>query len=399
MTFPGEARMRALLVLILSFATLPGFLPAQTTPWRLEAGAGVTSVAESTGAGYPAIPVSALLGLGARVSYAGTEVTVRLGGHAAIVRVNSPGVTAGGRTALMGNPAYSHGGVVYVPTEFLRILAGASGGLLSVDSQTRTARVDAAAVASATVEPPPAPPPPPEPPPAAQTRRLVVIDAGHGGVDPGAVGPNGTREKMVTLSVARRVAQLLRDDPRFEVRMTRDRDTLIALRDRGRMANGWRDEGQPALFLSIHCNAHTSRAETGYETYFLSEARTADARRVQQMEDAAAQYEERPRGTGLDFILSDLRQNQYLRESSDWAQMIQNRLREVHPGPNRGVKQAGFAVLVGAFMPAVLVEIGFISNRAEESMLADAEQQETIARQLTAGVRDFFQAAERRQGS
>jgi N-acetylmuramoyl-L-alanine amidase len=195
------------------------------------------------------------------------------------------------------------------------------------------------------------------------------------------------------------VAELLREDPRFEVRMTRDRDTLIALRDRGRFANQWRDEGQPALFLSIHCNAHTSRAETGYETYFLSEARTADARRVQQMEDAAAQYEERPRGTGLDFILSDLRQNQYLRESSDWAQMIQNRLREVHPGPSRGVKQAGFAVLVGAFMPAVLVEIGFISNRTEESMLADAQQQETIARQLAAGVRDFFQAAERRQGS
>jgi N-acetylmuramoyl-L-alanine amidase len=398
MTFPGEARMRALLVLVLSFATLPGF--AQSTPWRLEAGAGVTSVAEAHDAGYPAIPASALLGLGARVSYAGADVLVQLGGREVGLRVDSPGVTADGRTLLMGSPVYSRGGVVYVPTEFLRILAGASGGLLSVDPQTRVARVDAAALASAASTPAAAPAPPaPAPPPAAQARRLVVIDAGHGGVDPGAVGPNGTREKMVTLAVARRVAELLRDDPRFEVRMTRDRDTLIALRDRGRMANGWRDEGQPALFLSIHCNAHTSRAETGYETYFLSEARTADARRVQQMEDAAAQYEERPRGTGLDFILSDLRQNQYLRESSDWAQMIQNRLREVHPGPNRGVKQAGFAVLVGAFMPAVLVEIGFISNRAEESMLADDEQQETIARQLAAGVRDFFQAAERRQGS
>lgn len=395
--------MRALLVLILTFATLPGFLPAQSTPWRLQAGADVTPVAEASDAGYPAIPVSALLGLGARVSYAGPEVTVRLGGHEVGLRVDSAGVTADGRTVLMARPVYSRGGVVYVPTEFLRILANVSGGLLSVDPQTRVARVDVAALASAASTPAPAPTAPaptaPAPVPTAQTRRLVVIDAGHGGVDPGAVGPNGTREKMVTLAVSRRVAELLRDDPRFEVRMTRDRDTLIALRDRGRMANGWRDEGQPALFLSIHCNAHTSRAETGYETYFLSEARTADARRVQQMEDAAAQYEERPRGTGLDFILSDLRQNQYLRESSDWAQMIQNRLREVHPGPNRGVKQAGFAVLVGAFMPAVLVEIGFISNRAEESMLADSQQQETIARQLAAGVRDFFQAAERRQGS
>jgi N-acetylmuramoyl-L-alanine amidase len=400
MTFPGEARMRALLVLILTFATLPGFLPAQSAPWRLQAGADVTSVAEVSDAGYPAIPVSALLSLGARVSYAGGDIVVRLGGREVGLRVDSPGVTAEGRTLLMGSPVYSRGGVVYVPTEFLRILAGASGGLLSVDPQTHVARVDAAALASAASTPAPAAiPATPAPAPPAQTRRLVVIDAGHGGVDPGAVGPNGTREKMVTLAVSRRVAELLRDDPRFEVRMTRDRDTLIALRDRGRFANQWRDEGQPALFLSIHCNAHTSRAETGYETYFLSEARTADARRVQQMEDAAAQYEERPRGTGLDFILSDLRQNQYLRESSDWAQMIQNRLREVHPGPNRGVKQAGFAVLVGAFMPAVLVEIGFISNRAEESMLADAQQQETIARQLAAGVRDFFQVAERRQGS
>ena len=395
--------MRALLVLLLTFTTLPAFLPAQPAPWRLQAGAEVTAVPESTEAGYPAIPVSALLGLGARVSYAGGEVTVRLGARELGLRVDSPGVLADGRPALMGSPVYARGGVIYVPTEFLRILAETSGGLLSVDPQARVARADVAAIAAADVAAPaPAPAPgpaAPPPPSAAQTRRLIVIDAGHGGVDPGAVGPSGTREKMVTLAIARRVAEMLRDDPRFEVRMTRDRDTLIALRDRGRFANQWRDEGQPALFMSIHCNAHTSRAETGYETYFLSEARTADARRVQQMEDAAAQYEERPRGTGLDFILSDLRQNQYLRESSDWAQMIQNRLREVHPGPNRGVKQAGFAVLVGAFMPAVLVEIGFISNRGEEAMLADAAQQETIARQLAAGVRDFFQLSERRQAS
>jgi N-acetylmuramoyl-L-alanine amidase len=180
--------------------------------------------------------------------------------------------------------------------------------------------------------------------------------------------------------------------------MTRNHDTLIALRDRPRMASRWRAEGQPALFMSIHCNAHPSRAETGYETYFLAEARTAESRRVQEMEDAAEQYEERrPEGDPLSFIMSDLRQNQHLRESSDWAQMIQDRLREVHPGPNRGVKQAGFAVLVGATMPAVLVELGFISNRGEEEMLADPRQQDTFARQLAAGVQDFFRATDRRQ--
>lgn len=231
-------------------------------------------------------------------------------------------------------------------------------------------------------------------------RRLVVIDAGHGGVDPGAVGPSGLREKDVNLQLARQLAELLRRDPTLDVRMTRNRDTLIALRDRARMANGWRAPGQPALFMSIHCNAHASRAEAGFETYFLAEARTADARRVQAMEDAAMQYEEEPRDRSpLDFIMNDLRQNQYLRESSDWAQMIQNRLAEVHPGRNRGVKQAGFAVLVGAYMPSVLVEVGFISNRTEEQMLADPRHQAALVRQLAAGVHDYFASGERRSAS
>lgn len=230
-------------------------------------------------------------------------------------------------------------------------------------------------------------------------RALVVIDAGHGGVDPGAVGPSGTREKDVNLQLALLLADLLRADPTLEVRLTRTRDTLIALRDRARMANGWRAEGQPALFISIHCNAHTSRGQAGFETYFLAEARTADARRVQAMEDAAVQYEEDRGRSPLDFIMNDLRQNQYLRESSDWAQMIQDRLAEVHPGPNRGVKQAGFAVLVGAYMPSVLVEMGFISNRVEEQMLADRRHQQVLARQLAAGVHDFFRSGDRRTAS
>lgn len=231
-------------------------------------------------------------------------------------------------------------------------------------------------------------------------RRLVVVDAGHGGVDPGARGPNGTREKDVTLRVARLVAQLLRDDPTLDVRMTRDRDTLIALHDRSRFANRWRNEGQPAVFLSIHCNANPSRAEKGYETYFLSEARTADAQRVERFENASVQYEEHAAsGDALGFILADLRQNHYLRESSEWAQMIQDGLRSIHPGPNRGVKQAGFAVLRGTFMPSVLVEIGFISNHSEEQLLLDEEMEASIARRLAESVRGYFDRSEVRPAS
>jgi len=269
-----------------------------------------------------------------------------------------------------------------------------------VDVAGRTIRVSAArpagtvAEAEEVVAAEPTPRPDPARPP---QRKLVVVDAGHGGRDPGASGPGGTREKDVTLAVARRLAAILREDPSLEVRMTRDRDTLIALHDRARLANRWRDEGQPALFISVHCNANPSRSEKGYETYFLAEARTADAQRVEAFENASVKYEEAPAGGPMAFILTDLRRNQHLRESSDWAQLIQNRLREIHPGPNRGVKQAGFAVLRGAFMPAVLVEIGFVSNPAEERLLNAGEMQRDIAEQLARSVHDFF--ARSQQGS
>lgn len=229
--------------------------------------------------------------------------------------------------------------------------------------------------------------------PKQSARKLVVVDAGHGGVDPGARGSGGTREKDVTLAVARRLAALLRENPELEVRMTRDSDTLIALRDRTRLANRWRGDERPALFISVHCNANPSRSAHGFETYFLSEAKTEDARRVARMENAAQQYEEeaeRP-SDALSFIFNDLRQNKYLRDSSDWADLIQERLDAVHPGPNRGVKQAGFYVLNGAFMPAVLVEIGFISHAAEETLLRDPEHQRRIAEQLAEAVESFLE--------
>jgi N-acetylmuramoyl-L-alanine amidase len=388
-------RFLAVLLLVL-LPSQPGFLPAQPPPqtWRLVLGAETSLVAESTARGYAAFPASALMSLGAQLSYGGGEVAARFGAREFRFRMDSPGVLADGRPLMMANPVYAADGVVYIPAEFLSvILPRAAGGAVQVDADARTVRADAAALSALTAAPAPVAPAVALAEPGPQQRRLVVIDAGHGGVDPGARGPGGTREKDINLLMARRVVEILRQDPTLDVRMTRNRDTLIALRDRARFANSWRAEGQPALFMSIHCNAHPIRSETGFETFFLAEARTADARRVQQMEDAAEQYEERGTArTPLDFIMNDLRQNQYLRESSEWAQLIQDRLRQVHPGPNRGVKQAGFAVLVGAFMPAVLVELGFISNTREEQMLLDPRQQEAFAQQLATSVQDFFRA-------
>lgn len=228
----------------------------------------------------------------------------------------------------------------------------------------------------------------------AEGRKLVVIDAGHGGVDPGARGPRGTLEKDVALAVARELAGFLRADPALDVRLTRDADLLVPLAERPRLANRWREEGgsgRPALFISIHTNAHERSSARGVETYFLSEALTEDARRVAAMENAAQRFETAvPADEPLHFILNDLRRNLYLRESSDGATIFQRRLAAAHPGPDRGVKQAGFVVLEGAFMPAVLVELGFITNAQDESLLATPDFQRRAAAGLAEAVREYF---------
>ena len=199
----------------------------------------------------------------------------------------------------------------------------------------------------------------------------MIVDAGHGGVDNGMTGPIGGApkiyEKDITLAVAMKLGAVLKRQG-VDVIYTRTTDTLIALDDRGRIAN--REGGD--LFISIHVNAANPTwkdpgGARGYETYFLSEAKTEDARRVEQMENAAVRFEESSVKVGKDdplgFILSDMKQNEHLRESSDLADLIQQRLGTMHPGPSRGVKQAGFRVLVTAYMPAVLVEIGRASCR------------------------------------
>jgi len=229
--------------------------------------------------------------------------------------------------------------------------------------------------------------------PRSSAPKVVVIDAGHGGPDRGMIGPIGTpawfTEKDVTLSVAKKLATVLRARG-FEVLMTRTTDTLIALSDRGRMANS--NHGD--VFISIHCNAPGSNTaagarERGFETYFLAEAKTEDERRVQDMENESVKFEtgaNAPKGDPLNFIITDMAQNEDLRESSDLAQTIQQGLIDVHPGPNRGVQQANFAVLRGSYMPAVLVEIGFGSNQSEATYLSDQANQRALARNIAVSV-------------
>jgi N-acetylmuramoyl-L-alanine amidase len=243
------------------------------------------------------------------------------------------------------------------------------------------------------------------PVPTKHYRRTIIVDAGHGGVDNGMTGPlNGggpkIYEKDITLAVAKRLGAQL-SGRGVDVVYTRTADTLIALDDRGRIAN--RAAGD--LFISIHVNAANPNwkdpgGARGFETYFLSEARTEDARRVEQMENAAVRFEDAPakidRDDPLSFIFSDMRQNEHLRESSELADIIQQSLGKMHPGPSRGVKQAGFRVLVTAYMPAVLVEIGFGTNAREAAYISSPAKQDALAGAIADAAMKYVDRYEQR---
>ena len=238
---------------------------------------------------------------------------------------------------------------------------------------------------------------------ALRQRRLVVVDAGHGGPDGGmhggASGGPPLLEKTITLSVAKRVGAAL-GQRGIDVKYTRTTDTLIALWDRGRIAN----DAKADLFVSIHVNAanpgwKNPGGARGFETYFLAEAKTEDAKRVERMENEVVRFESGPSAQGgdaLSFILTDMKQNEHLREANELAEIIQRRVAQVHPGTNRGVKQAGFAVLVKAYMPAVLVEIGYGTNPADAAYMSDTARMEELAAAISDGVVEYLKRYERR---
>lgn len=236
-----------------------------------------------------------------------------------------------------------------------------------------------------------------------KTQPRVVVDAGHGGVDVGGPMRMGDRlhEKDITLQVALKLGDALRQH-NLDVVYTRTRDTLIALADRGKIAN----QASGDVFISIHVNAANPKWQSpssarGFETYFLADAKTDDARRVEEMENESVRFETTDNVASddpLNFILSDMKQNEHLRESSDLADIVQKHLGPVHPGPNRGVKQAGFRVLVNSFMPAVLVELGFGTNASEAEFLASPSKQRAMARAIADATAEYLARYQRRVG-
>jgi N-acetylmuramoyl-L-alanine amidase len=219
---------------------------------------------------------------------------------------------------------------------------------------------------------------------------VIVIDPGHGGVEAGAIGPSGLQEKDLTLDLARRLKALLERQGATVV-LTRDEDRVLPLDDRTAIAN----HNHAILFISIHLNASKRKTAVGAETYFLATSATdAEARTLAGLENKA--YEPpgatnppapgSPPGRELELILWDLAQNSFLVESSRLAEAVQTELNTATGVRDRGVRQAPFRVLMGATMPAILIEAGFISNPEEEARFKDDAYKDKVADAIARAV-------------
>lgn len=223
--------------------------------------------------------------------------------------------------------------------------------------------------------------------------RMVVIDPGHGGSETGATGPSGTAEKELTLLISRSLAARLREELGVQAVLTREEDVDLGLDERSALANQYRAD----LFVSVHLNSTVRGGARGAETYFLSlqasDQRAADAAAVENYvgEGAAAPGSDE---FDLQLLLWDLAQSQHLAASQRLATMIQEELNHQLDLRDRGVKQAPFRVLMGAAMPAVLVELGFISSREEEAQLRDPDYRAQLVEAVVRAIARFKAARE-----
>ncbi|MDU9049690.1 MAG: N-acetylmuramoyl-L-alanine amidase [Candidatus Electrothrix sp. Rat3] len=215
--------------------------------------------------------------------------------------------------------------------------------------------------------------------------RRIVIDPGHGGKDPGAVG-FGLKEKDIVLNVAKKIKKILEEKNGYEVLLTRDGDVSLALEERTAIAN----TKEADLFLSIHVNAHPEEAIRGVETFYLNLATHTEAMRVAALENATSTHNM----SEMQDILSELMQNEKINESSQLAEFVQLNMinglkKQKFKVKDLGVKQAPFYVLIGAEMPAILAEISFITNPEEAKSMKSEKYLQTLAEQIVAGVLSY----------
>ena len=221
---------------------------------------------------------------------------------------------------------------------------------------------------------------------------VIVIDPGHGGKDAGAIGVNGVKEKNVNLGIALKLGKLFeRNIKGVKVVYTRKTDKFVELYKRGKIAN----EANGNLFISIHCNS-TPRKPTnanGFEVYLLRPGRTKEAIDIAERENSVIKYEDNPQRyeklTDENFILVSMAHSSYMKYSEKFADILNKEFNKDLNIDSRGVKQAGFYVLVGAAMPSVLIETGFLSNRRDAKFLSSSGGQQKIAESIYQAVKKF----------
>lgn len=218
----------------------------------------------------------------------------------------------------------------------------------------------------------------------------IVIDPGHGGRDPGTIGRSNLYEKTITLDVALRLGKLLRQKTGVKVIYTRDDDRFVELWQRTKLAN----EAGGKLFISLHVNGQKNgRSAAGTETWLLAPANTPEAIEIAQRENSVIALEESNHKyenfSDESLILSTMAQSAWMKESEELGAIVQQRLAKATGRKSRGLKQSGFIVLIGAAMPKVLVELGFITNRLEENKLKQSEYRQKLAQALFEAIDEF----------
>jgi N-acetylmuramoyl-L-alanine amidase len=224
--------------------------------------------------------------------------------------------------------------------------------------------------------------------------KTVVLDAGHGGADPGAVGSR-CKEKDIALDVVLKTGALIKQHfPDVKVVYTRDRDVFVKLIDRAQIANKHKAD----LFISVHCNSVKNGDVTGAETFVMGLSKSAENLETAKKENASilleANYMENYDGfnpnSDEDYIAMTLFQSAYMEQSLKMAEKVQNQLTgNIGKRNDRGVKQAGFLVLYKASLPSILVELGFLSNRSEESFLISEEGKKNMAEALFLAFKEY----------
>jgi N-acetylmuramoyl-L-alanine amidase len=222
---------------------------------------------------------------------------------------------------------------------------------------------------------------------------VVVIDPGHGGHDPGTIGIIGTREKDITLGIALKLGEMIkRELPDVKVVFTRKTDRFVELYRRGQIAN----ENEGKLFISIHCNSTERKPSSanGFEIYLLRPGKTEDAIRIAEKENDVVKlekdYEDRYQElTEENFIILTMAQSAYVKQSERFAEMLEETMSAQMEGMRQPVKQAGFYVLVGASMPNVLVESGYLSNVKEERFLRSPAGQKKVATAILNALKGY----------